>query len=181
MAKHNGYDLVRPMFTSGKLKVFKDIFKLVPKSVVAADLGKEKGRFNRLIEDPDDFIYQEIRLFSTDCDLAPFEMGMLIETEHPGKKPEADQQKAFKYGAMRPMFEQKKIEVLEDIFKYIPKSTVAANIRKKRDRFNHLMNHVEDFSVKDIRAIGVLCELTLPEMFQLVEAQYTKQKNNKAL
>ncbi len=37
------------------------------------------------------------------------------------------------------------------------------------------MNHVEDFSVKDIRAIGELCDLTLPEMFQLVEAQYTKQ------
>jgi hypothetical protein len=61
MAKHNGYDLVRPMFTSGKLKTFSEIFQLVPKTVVANDLGKEKRRFNELIKDPNDLSYQEIR------------------------------------------------------------------------------------------------------------------------
>src|SRR5579872_7064434 len=109
MTKHNGYDLVRPMFISGKLKGFTAIFKLVPKSVVAVDLGKEKGRFNKLIEDPDDLIYQEIRLFGALCDMAPFEMGILIEMEHPSPPVKNDLPKDYKYEAIRPAFETRTI------------------------------------------------------------------------
>ena len=174
MAKHNGYDLVRPMFTSGKLKIFSEIFKLVPKTVVANDLGKEKRRFNELIKDPNDLSYQEIRLFSALCNLAPFEMGILIETEHPDDTEGTDQQKAYKYGAIRPMFEERTIRTLEDIFKYIPKSTVAEEIGRKGGTLDRYIKNVDNFPIEDIRSIGRLFELSLSEMLKLVEAQFAK-------
>jgi hypothetical protein len=174
MTKHNGYDLVRPMFTSGKLTVFSEIFKLVPKTVVAKDLGKEKRRFNELIKDPDDLSYQEIRLFSASCNLAPFEMGILIETEHPKNAKADGQQKAYKYGAIRPMFEEKTIQTLEDIFKYIPKSTVAEEIKRKGTTLDRYIKNVDNFPIEDIRSIGALFDLSLSEMLRLVEAQFAK-------
>lgn len=174
MTKHNGYDLVRPMFTSGKLTVFSEIFKLVPKTVVANDLGKEKRRFNELIKDPDDLSYQEIRLFSALCNLTPFEMGILIETEHPDNTKADGQQKAYKYGAIRPMFEEKTIQTLEDIFKYIPKSTVAEEIGRKGTTLDRYIKNVDNFPIEDIRSIGALFDLSLSEMLRLVEAQFSK-------
>ena len=169
MTKHNGYDLVRPMFTSGKLKGFTAIFKLVPKSVVAVDLGKEKGRFNKLIEEPDDLIYQEIRLLGALCDMAPFEIGMLIEMEHPTPPEKNDRQKDYKYEAIRPAFEAKTIRCLEDIFKYIPRSAIAKEIGRKASTLDRYIHNLDSFPVKDIRAIGGLFDLKLSEMLTLVQ------------
>ncbi len=174
MAKHNGYDLVRPMFTSGKLTIFSEIFKLVPKTVVANDLGKEKRRFNELIKDPNDLSYQEIRLFSGLCNLTPAEMGILIETEHPADAREDGQQKAYKYGAIKPMFEARMIQTLEDIFKYIPKSTVAEEIGRKGTTLDRYIKNVDNLPIEDIRSIGALFELSLSEMLRLVDAQFAK-------
>jgi hypothetical protein len=162
------------MFTSGKLTVFSEIFKLVPKTVVANDLGKEKRRFNELIKDPDDLSYQEIRLFSALCNLTPSEMGILIETEHPQNAKEGGQQKAYKYGAIKPMFEEKTIQTLEDIFKYIPKSTVAEEIGRKGTTLDRYIKNVDNFPIEDIRSIGTLFELSLSEMLKLIEAQFSK-------
>src|SRR5580704_16203448 len=155
MSRHKGYDLVRPMFKSGKLKAFSDIFNfdLVPKSVVAADLGKEKGRFNQLIKNPDEFNYQEIRKLSTLCNMKPPEMGILIENEHP-RSPAADQeQKENKFGAFKPMVEEKKITLLEEIFGYITRSTVARKIGRKPATLDRYLKNVDLFSIEDIRAI----------------------------
>ena len=177
MPKHNGYDLVRPMFTGGKLKKLSDIFKfrLVPITVVATDLGKEKNRFKELIDNPDEFIYQEIRLFSANCRLAPFEMGILIETEHPGHPHKADQQKEEKYAAIKPLVEEGKITCLDEIFKYAHKYVVAEQIGRKGATLDRYLKNVDNFPIGDIRAIGGLFELKLSEMLKLVEAQYDKQ------
>jgi hypothetical protein len=56
-----------------------------------------------------------------------------------------------------------------------PRAAGNGGINKKRARFNELMDRVEGFRCKDIVAIGDLCELTIPEMFKLVQAQYEKQ------
>jgi hypothetical protein len=178
MRKHNGYDLVRPMFTNGKLTLFSEIFEfdLVPKSVAATDLGKEKNRFKKLIDNPDEFIYQEIRLFSAKCNLAPFEMGILIENEHPGVPEKNGTNKVEKYAAIKPMFEEGAILLLEDIFKYIPKYTVAEKIGRKGATLDRHLKNVAGLSIRDIRAIGTLFHLRLSEMLKLVEAQYTKQQ-----
>jgi hypothetical protein len=178
MRKHNGYDLVRPMFTSGKLTLFSEIFEfdLVPKSVAAADLGKEKTRFKELIGNPNEFIYQEIRIFSAKCALAPYEMGNLIENEHPGPIPMAGFEKQEKYAAIKPMVEDGSIGLVEDIFKYIPKYTVARRIGRKGTTLDRYLRKVATFPIGDIRAIGALFDLRLSDMLKLVEAQYTKQQ-----
>jgi hypothetical protein len=183
MSKHPGYDLVRPMFKSGNLKTFSDIFNfdLVPKSTVATDLGKEKGRFNQLIKNPDGFNFQEIRQFSALCDMTPSEMGALIESEHP-RSPAADlEQKENKYGAFKPMVEEKRITLLEEIFKYITRSQMARKIGRKPNTLDRYLKNVGLFTIKDIRAIGGLFDLSLPDMLRLVEAQYAKQNNTPPL
>jgi hypothetical protein len=169
MRKHNGYDLVRPMFTIGELKVFSDIFKYVPKTVVAVDLGKEKGRFNELIEDPGDFLIQELIKLGEKSDLSLPDIGLLIETEHPLIK-QPDQPATTTYKAIRVMVKEQKIQRLEDIFKYIPVSTVAKDLGRKPDTLSRFVKRVEHFPVKDLRTIGTLCDLSLADMFKLAEA-----------
>lgn len=169
MAKHNGYDLVRPMFTIGELKAFSDIFKYVPKTVVAGDLGKEKGRFNSLIEDPGDFLIQELMKLAEYCDLSLPDIGRLIETEHPETKP-PDRPTTTTYKAIRLMVEEQKIKRLEDIFKYIPVSSVAKDLGRKPETLSRFIKRVEHFPVKDLRTIGMLSDLSLADMFKLVEA-----------
>jgi hypothetical protein len=181
MRKHNGYDLVRPMFTSGKLTLFSNIFKfdLIPKSVAATDLGKEKTRFKELIENPMDFIYQEIRVFSTKCNLQPFEMGTLIENEHPVQPKKEEEEKTEKYAAIKPMVEEGSIRLLEDIFKYIPKYPVADKIGRKGATLDRYLKNVAGFPIGDIRAVATLFDLRLCDMLKLVEAQYMKQHSSK--
>jgi len=43
------YELVKPMVENGKIEVFTDIFKYIPKTKVATDLGKKVDRFNELM------------------------------------------------------------------------------------------------------------------------------------
>ncbi|HXB06723.1 MAG TPA: hypothetical protein VNW04_06400 [Puia sp.] len=181
MRKHNGYDLVRPMFISGKLTLFSDIFEfdLVPKSVAATDLGKEKTRFKQLIQNPAEFIYQEIRLFSAKCNLQPFEIGVLIENEHPSSPGNDEGEKAEKYAAIKPMVAEGSIHLLEDIFKYIPKYPVAEKIGRKGATLDRYLKNVAGFPIGDIRAIGTLFDLQLPAMLKLVEAQYREQQSSK--
>ena len=173
MTKHKGYDFIRPMFESGKLKLFSDIFTfdLVPKTRVAKDLGKEKGRFKELIADPNDFIYQEIKRFGSLCNMAPFEMGMLIETEHPGKVLHNDQPKPEKYTAIKPMVMEKQITSLDKIIDYFNKSTIAKEIGRKATTLDGYLKNIDSFPIRDIRAIGELFDLNLSEMLKLVEAE----------
>jgi hypothetical protein len=173
MTKHKGYDFIRPMFESGKLKLFSDIFNfdLVPKTRVAKDLGKEKGRFNELIANPHEFIYQEIKRFGFLCGMAPFEMGILIETEHPGKVIHNDQPKPEKYAAIKPMVIEKQITTLDEIIDYFNKSTIAKEIGRKATTLDGYLKNVDSFPIRDIRAIGELFDMKLSEMLKLVEAE----------
>jgi len=77
------------------------------------------------------------------------------------------------------MVENGKIEVFTDIFKYIPKTKVATDLGKKVDRFNELMNNVEDFILKDLFIIAGFCELEEEKMLDLVLKQYRETKIRK--
>ena len=178
MEKDRRYAVIRPMFTRGRIQTFNDIFKQVPKTIVARDLGKDNNRFTELIDSPGDFTIEEIIELDSLCQLELTQMAVLLEPECKRYEIENTESKDSRYKSIRPMFEEGQIRLFEDIF-YVPKSTVATDIDKKRERFYYLMDHVEEFLVKDIFRIGQLCELTLPEMFQLVEAQYKKQTKPK--
>ena len=82
-----------------------------------------------------------------------------------------------RYELIKPMLKEGKITTFQDIFKYIKKSVVAADLGKKVNRFSQLMEHVEDFVVKDLLLIGRFCNLTAAEMFKLVEMEIEKKKN----
>jgi hypothetical protein len=107
-------------------------------------------------------------------------MAMLIEPEYPKDEKGDNRRKDKRYDLIRSRFEDQKIDLLEDIFDRISRATVADDIEKKPERFNYLIDHVEGFFVRDIVEIGRLCDLTIPEMFKLVEAQYAKQNNRKS-
>ena len=54
------YDVIKPMVESGQLVSFNQIFKYIPKTVVAKDLGKKVDRFNVLMAHVDEFTLQEL-------------------------------------------------------------------------------------------------------------------------
>ena len=82
-----------------------------------------------------------------------------------------------RYEVIKPMLNEGKINAFPDIFKFIKKSVVAADLGKRGPRFTELINKVEDFTVKELLIIARLCGLTTAEMFKLVEAELAKRNN----
>jgi len=54
------YDLIKPMIADGKVQSFNDVFKYIPKTVVARDLGKKVDRFTELMNQVEDFTLGEM-------------------------------------------------------------------------------------------------------------------------
>lgn len=169
MVKDPRYNLIRPKYKRQEIKLFSDIFRTLPRSLVAKDLGKEKGRFNELIENPNEFTWSELKKFSSNCEMSIAEFGLLIEKEHP-----SDQPRQFRYKDVRMMSEEGKLQRLDDIFDYVNRSTVAKDLGKKRDTLNRLMENADRFSFGDVRSLAELCGLTLPEIIPLVNGQLEK-------
>ncbi|MBS1603827.1 MAG: hypothetical protein JST42_14265 [Bacteroidetes bacterium] len=72
------------------------------------------------------------------------------------------------------------IQILSDIFKYVPKTVVATDLGKKVTDFNVLLARPDNFELREIYRIGSLCGLSDREAYLLVEAQYLKlKKSNK--
>jgi hypothetical protein len=71
------------------------------------------------------------------------------------------------------MLDQGRIKSFTDIFTYLPKSVMAADLGKNLKRFNELLLHVEGFSIKDLINIANLCGLTRMEMFRLIDEELT--------
>jgi len=82
-----------------------------------------------------------------------------------------------RYEVIKPMLNEGKINSFPEIFKFIKKSVVAADLGKRGPRFTELINKVEDFTVKELLIIARLCGLTPAEMFKLVEAELAKRNN----
>ena len=82
-----------------------------------------------------------------------------------------------RYEVIKPMLNEGKIHSFPDIFKFIKKSVVAADLGKRGPRFTELITKVEDFTVKELLIIARLCGLTSAEMFKLVEAELAKRNN----
>ena len=82
-----------------------------------------------------------------------------------------------RYEIIKPMLNEGKIQSFPDIFKFIKKSVVAADLGKRGPRFTELINRVEDFTVKELLIIARLCSLTEAEMFKLMEMELVKRKS----
>lgn len=81
-----------------------------------------------------------------------------------------------RYRIIKPMLNEGQIQSFLDIFEYIPKSVVAADLGKKVDRFTELMNRIEKFTVEELLIIAGFCNISMSEMFRLVETEYIKRK-----
>jgi len=73
------------------------------------------------------------------------------------------------------LFRAGEIRSFEDIFRYIPKSAVAAHLKMKSDRLGRLIFKVEKFELKDVLFIGGLCWLSKPETLRLLAKSYEGQ------
>jgi hypothetical protein len=84
-----------------------------------------------------------------------------------------------RYLTIKPMLRDGKIQTFLDIFQFIPPSIVAKDLGKRGPRFTELINGLEDFTLKEILMLARLFKLTRAEMFQLIDHQLSKRKNDK--
>jgi hypothetical protein len=82
-----------------------------------------------------------------------------------------------RYELVKPMLEIGKIKSFQDIFKFVPKTIVAADLGTKVDRLTKLMKRIEKFTLEDIFTIARYCELSVHEILVLVEAEYLQNKD----
>jgi hypothetical protein len=82
------------------------------------------------------------------------------------------EQRDHRYPTIKPMLDRGKIKSFSDIFLYLPKSVLAADLGKNLKRFNELLLHVEGFTIKDLVVMSNLCGLTRMEMFRLIDEEF---------
>lgn len=87
--------------------------------------------------------------------------------------------KDARYLIIKPMLLDGNIQTFLDIFQFIPPSIVASDLGKRGPRFTELMNGLEDFTLKELLTLARLFRLTRAEMFQLIDNQLSKRKNDK--
>jgi hypothetical protein len=75
------------------------------------------------------------------------------------------------------MLKDGKIHTFLDIFNYIPKSVVAADLGKKTVHFTKLMNRVDQFTLEELFLIANFCNLSTDEILSLVNKEYLKNKD----
>ncbi len=177
MTRDERYHSIKPLFERNKLQTFKDIFTVVPKSVVASDLGKKNDRFMQMTDHPGDFTVQEIVLIGNFCSLTLSDMFTLIGKEFPTPDNKDTKNKDIRYDVVRTKFDQGKIRTFGDIFNHIPISRVAEDIRKNRSRLaKSIKTQIKNLPLEPLVTVGSLCNLTVDETLKLVEAQYQQQK-----
>jgi len=76
------YDIIKPMIADGKVMSFNDIFKYIPKTVVARDLGKKVDRFTELMNKVEDFTLGEMFYMGGLFRLSESEILKLAENEY---------------------------------------------------------------------------------------------------
>ena len=81
-SRDHRYSLIKPMVDAGKIVVFNDIFKFIPKTRVATDLGKKVDRFNELMTNVEDFNLKDLFLIASFCEMAETEMLGLVMKQY---------------------------------------------------------------------------------------------------
>jgi hypothetical protein len=76
------YELIKPMLTAGNIRSFNDIFKYIPKTIVANDLGKKVDRFNELMKHVEKFTLEELFTIARFCFISEAKMLRLVESEY---------------------------------------------------------------------------------------------------
>lgn len=75
------YAIIKPMYQEGRIKTFLDIFKYIPKTVVATDLGKKVSRFSAQLNHLENFVLTDLFLIGNLCGLTRTQMLTLMTRE----------------------------------------------------------------------------------------------------
>ncbi len=65
MAKDRRYAVAKNLISTGYIKSFRHIFDIIPKSVIAKDLGMNNVRFTDLMSKVDKFLLKDIFLLAS--------------------------------------------------------------------------------------------------------------------
>ena len=65
MVKDRRYAVVKNLIDTGYIKSFGDIFNVIPKSVIARDLGMNNLRFSKLMKNVDLFLLRDLFRLAT--------------------------------------------------------------------------------------------------------------------
>src|ERR1700761_2627829 len=173
MRKHNKYDLLKEYYALGLIKEFRDIFKYLRPTPIAKKLGREKGRFNELIDDPSGFTMHELMLLSTLWNLSLDILGQLIETQRP--------RIIMSYSPENPDYRVASLRIdggmivnLTELFDVIG-FEAAKKMGRKPETVKQYLDHVEKFQVEDFEILADRCEVSLSMILKLFEAQYAIQ------
>jgi len=83
------YDLIKPMLSEGKIVSFTDIFKYIPKTIVANDLGKKVDRFTVMMNQVEKFTLEELFRIAAFCRLSRDQMfGLMLQEYEKKHEPE---------------------------------------------------------------------------------------------
>lgn len=84
-----------------------------------------------------------------------------------------------RYKAVKHLVEKEEITLFNQMFDFIPKSKVAADLGIQNVRFTALMNHIERFSLQELFILAKFFELDDRTIFNLAYNQYLQQRENK--
>ena len=76
------YDLIKPMLSEGTIISFTDIFKYIPKTIVANDLGKKVDRFTVMMNDPKKFAISDVYKMGDLFKIGVMKLYELIDNEY---------------------------------------------------------------------------------------------------
>jgi hypothetical protein len=82
LIRDDRYDLIKPMIEGGKIVSFNDIFKFIPKTIVARDLGKKVDRFTELMRKVDGFTIGDLYKIAKYCNISETQIYQLVEKEY---------------------------------------------------------------------------------------------------
>jgi hypothetical protein len=82
MDKDRRYDIIEPLIVQGRIETFTDIFKYIPKTVVATDLGIHSNRFNELLVKVEKFRLEDLFRLARLVDISERQMLELIYKEY---------------------------------------------------------------------------------------------------
>ena len=80
------YDTIKHLITEGKIRSFNDIFKYVPKTIVANDLGKKVDRFTELMNRVEGFTLAELFMIAKFCEINENQIFSLVMSEYKKNK-----------------------------------------------------------------------------------------------
>jgi hypothetical protein len=82
MERDPRYSAIKPLISAGGITSFRDIFKFLPKSIIARDLGMNNVRFTKLMNNVDDFMIRDILRLAEFFEIDALTMYSLINQQY---------------------------------------------------------------------------------------------------